>query len=104
MSEKIKWCKSKIRELDDERLKNLEKYLDKALNLLDKRNKLVHGQIYFAPNVPEKLIPSRPNDKENLVYPSDAYDLAEDMYDLHRRILSENSFALLAALKGRIDV
>lgn len=103
VSDKIKWCKSKIKELGDERLGTLDKYLDKAMNLLDKRNKLVHGKIYFASAAPEKLIPSKKGDKERLILPKDAYDLAEAMYELHIRILSENAFKLVASLEGRID-
>jgi len=103
VSEKIKWCKSQIKEIDNTELEVLDKYLDKAMNLLKKRNKLVHGQIYFASNAPEKLIPSKPKDKEREISPSEAYDLAEAMYDLHQKILSENAFKLVAALESRIN-
>ncbi|SHO56982.1 hypothetical protein [Vibrio quintilis] len=103
VSEKIKWCKIKIRELKDERLQGLDRSLDKAKNLLERRNKLVHGQIYFAKDAPEKLIPGRKNEREKLIVPDEAYDLAEAMYNLHQAILSENAFKLVAALSGRMD-
>ena len=103
VSDKIKWCKTKIKEVKDNRLRSLDKCLDKAMNLLEKRNKLVHGQIYFATNAPEKLILSKKGEHERVVLPSEAYDLAELMYELHIRILSENAFKLVAALEGRIN-
>lgn len=103
VSDKIKWCKSKIEEVESSKLDNLDKYLDKAMNFLEKRNKLVHGQIFFASDAPEKLIPSKPKDRERTILPSEVYDLAESMYELHQRILSENAFKLVDALKGRIN-
>lgn len=103
VSDKIKWCKSKIKELNNQNLVALDRSLDKALNLLEKRNKLVHGQIYFASEAPEKIIPSKPKEKERIIYPSEAYDLAESMYHLHQRILSDNAFRLIGSLEGSID-
>lgn len=103
VSDKIKWCKSQINLLGDTRLEGLARNLDKARNLLEKRNGFVHGQIYFAVNAPEKLIPSKKSEKERLVKPADAYDLAEKMYELHLRILSENAFILVDSFKGRIN-
>lgn len=103
VSDKIKWCKSKIKELDQSKLESLDKSLDKAMNLLSKRNKLVHGQIYFASNAPEKIVPSKLKDKERVILPSEAYNLAESMYQLHQRILSENAFKLVDSLRGRIN-
>ena len=73
------------------------------MNFLEKRNKLVHGQIFFASDAPEKLIPSKPKDRERTILPSEVYDLAESMYELHQIILSENAFKLVGALKGRIN-
>jgi hypothetical protein len=63
VSDKIKWCKCQIREINSSRLDSLDKSLDKALNLLDKRNRLVHEQILFAENAPEKIVPSKLKDK-----------------------------------------
>lgn len=103
VSDKIKWCKSIIKELNNTKLEPLDKSLDKAMNLLEKRNKLVHGQIYFASTAPEKIVPSKLKDKERVILPSEAYDLADSMYNLHQRILSENAFRLVDSLKGRIN-
>lgn len=103
VSDKIKWCKSKIKEVADPKLNQLDNYLDKAMTLLNKRNKLVHGQIYFASGAPEKIIPSKAKDRERLLFPAEVYDLAESMYELHTNILSTNAFSLVAALKGRIN-
>lgn len=103
VSDKIKWCKAHIKTLDNPKLKQLDKSLDKAMNLLEKRNRLVHGQIYFASNAPEKIVPSKQKDKERLILPSEVYNLAESMYHLHQRILSENAFNLVDTLKGRIN-
>jgi hypothetical protein len=103
VSDKIKWSKEKIRELNDPKLGGLDKSLDKAMNLLEKRNKLVHGRIFFASDAPEKLIPSKPKERERVVSPSEPYDLAESMYNLHQRILSANAFKLVGSLKGRIN-
>ena len=103
VSKKIKWCKSQIKELNNINLDSLDKSLDKAMNLLEKRNKLVHGQIYFASNAPEKIIPSKAKDKERTILPSEVYDLAESIYNLHQRILSQNAFKLVDSLKGKID-
>lgn len=102
VSDKIKWCKCQIKELNNTMLAPLDKSLDKAMNLLNRRNKLVHGQIYFASNMPEKIIPSSMKDKERAILPSEVYDLAESIYKLHQRILSENAFRLVHSLKGRI--
>ena len=101
VSDKIKWCKLKIKELDNPILSALDKSLDKAANLLQERNKLVHGQIYFASNMPEKIVSSSMKDKDKEILPSKVYDLAESMYKLHQKILSENSFRLVSSLKGR---
>jgi len=103
VSEKIKWCKSKIKELNNQNLEQLDRSLDKAMNLLKKRNQLVHGQIYFASEAPEKIIPSKPKEKERLIYPSEAYELAESMHNLHQRLLSGNALRLVGSLKGRIN-
>ncbi|MEH6458131.1 MAG: hypothetical protein V7749_17510 [Cocleimonas sp.] len=103
VSDKIKWCKGRIKEVENSTLDSLDKHLDKAINLLEKRNKLVHGQIYFAPGAPEKIIPSKPKDRERTVLPSEAYKLAESMYELHQSILSDNAFKLVSALKNRIN-
>jgi len=103
VSKKIKWCKNKIKELNDTNLDSLDRSLDKAMNLLDKRNKLVHGQIYFSSNAPEKIIPSKGKDKERTILPSEVYDLAESIYNLHQRILSQNAFKLVDSLKSKID-
>lgn len=103
VSNKIKWCKEKIKEANDTRLEKLDQSLDKARNLLEKRNKLVHGQIYFSSSAPEKLISTKKGEHERVLLPSVVYDLAQSMYELHQQILSENAFKLLAALKGRIN-
>ena len=103
VSKKIKWCKCQIKELNNTNLDSLDKSLDKAMNLLDKRNKLVHGQIYFTSNAPEKIIPNKAKDKERTILPSEVYDLAESIYNLHQRILSQNAFKLVDSLKGKID-
>jgi len=103
VSDKIKWCKCQIKELNNTKLDSLDKSLDKALNLLNKRNRLVHGQIFFASNAPEKIVPSKLKDNERTILPSEPYDLAESMYNLHQRILSENASRLVHSLKSRIN-
>jgi hypothetical protein len=103
VSDKIKWCKFQIKELNNTKLDSLDKSLDKALNLLNKRNRLVHGQIFFASNAPEKIVPSKLKDNERTILPSEPYDLAESMYNLHQRILSENASRLVHSLKSRIN-
>ena len=103
VSKKIKWCKSRIKELNTTNLDSLNISLDKAMNLLEKRNKVVHGQIYFALNEPEKIFSSRSKCKERTILPSEVYDLAESIYNLHQAILTENAFTLTYSLKDRID-
>ena len=77
VSDKIKWCKQKIKEANDHTLESLDQALDKAMNLLEKRNKLVHGQIYFASSVPEKIISTKKGVHERVLLASEAYDLAK---------------------------
>lgn len=103
VSDKIKWCKTQIKNLNNSKLEHLNRSLDKAMNLLDKRNKLVHGQIYFTSDATEKIVPSKLKDKERVLLPAEAYDLAESMYNLHQRILRENALTLVDSLKSRIN-
>ncbi|OZY84378.1 hypothetical protein CBP51_14295 [Cellvibrio mixtus] len=103
ISEKIKWCKSAIRQLNSAELTNLVRSLDKAENLFIKRNELVHGRIYFDDELPEILVPTKAGKREKYIAAPELYDLAESIYNLHIRILSENSFKLVAALSKVIE-
>ena len=104
VSDKIKWCKQKIKEANDHTLESLDKVLDRAMNLLEERNKLVHGQIYFALNAPEKIISTKKGVRERKLSALEVYDLAENMYELHQNLLGENAFKLVEALKDKINV
>lgn len=103
VSDKIKWCKQKIKDANDHTLESLDKALDKTVNLLEKRNKLVHGQIYFASNAPEKIISTKKGVHERELLASEVYDLAENIYELHQSLLGENAFKLVEALKDKIN-
>ncbi|MFL1916798.1 hypothetical protein ACJW8B_15585 [Plesiomonas shigelloides] len=103
ISDKIKWCKSTIRQLNAVELDNLVNSLDKAENLFTKRNELVHGRIYFDDVLPEILVPTKNGKKERNITAHDLYNLAEKIHNLHQCILSENSFKLFSALSKVID-
>lgn len=76
----IKWCKTIIRQHEGDAFNDLDTLLDKADNILLKRNELIHGQIYFDDYRPEVLMNK---EKQREIRAKEIYELAESMYQIH---------------------
>ncbi|MDQ8205846.1 hypothetical protein [Pelagicoccus sp. SDUM812003] len=102
---KLEWIKSVVREIDSNELKDFSDALQRASELLDQRNKLIHGQIYFDELQPSKmqLRPNSNDQKPSRVTPEKVYNLAESLWTLQLDIFSKHAMTLLGVIKDRTN-
>ncbi|WP_133406520.1 hypothetical protein [Parashewanella tropica] len=84
---KIQWMQKCIKQLNTNQLIDLSKKLDKANNLLSKRNDIVHGQIFIS-DLPDQLIciNERASSKQKRLMSSELFKLAEDINISHTNL------------------
>lgn len=101
-SQKLKYCKQRLTELEplSNELRNLPETIDNILRLFERRHEVVHGRIYAEYGQPDRLSSGRPDVETRPITSAELYDLANTLLQARQPLMHAFRFALPRLLKS----
>lgn len=100
-SAKARHCRSAIAEFVDanHEMSALTEALNYALDLLERRHEVIHGRIYGGLGGPDIQRSGRKGKPDREITSGELYDLANDLFEVHKALMAGVMFTLERAFK-----